>query len=133
METLKAVFWKPDPAAQVRELPPRFPAPPTPPLLNPHQTKTNEGGGETDAKMQRPDPRKHSQTRPRHVPTQTTRAKNQTIHTPIVQKGPKTTIPSQTSRGRDPHLRPRTRPHPQTKLPPSHKQSPITERTDASE
>lgn len=104
------------------------------PLLNPHQTKTNEGGmGETDAKMQRPDPRKHPQTRPRHVPTQTTGAKNQTIHTPIVQKRPKTTLSSQTSRGRDPHLRPRTRPHPQTKLPPGHKQSPITERTDASE
>lgn len=97
-----------------------------------HQIKSNVEV-KTDAKMQRPDPRKHPQTRPRHVPTKTTRAKNQTIHTPIVQTGSKKPIPSQTSRGRDPHFRPRIRPHTQTKLPPRHQQSPITERTDASE
>lgn len=91
-------------------------------LLNPTKLNLTVGGGEgeTDAKMQRPDPRKHPQTRPRHGPTKTARAKNQTIHTPIVQTGPKKPIPSQTSRGRDPHFCPRVRPHPQTKLPPRH-------------
>lgn len=90
-------------------------------ILNPTNLNLTGGGAEgIDAKMQRPDPRKHPQTRPRHGPTKTARAENQTIHNPIVQTGPKKSIPSQTSRGRDPHFRPRVRPNPQTKLPSRH-------------